>query len=123
MPLARTPSKKTETETPLLATPESRDQNSARSKRSYASGPNYGIDNSPCSKKHRRNAESKEHNDFSTVINHMHGLEGRAIKITRDVDTGAATHLNGQTIGIPDEVRTFISQLNKALSPSDGNKP
>jgi hypothetical protein len=107
----------------LLATPESRDQNSARSKRSYTSGSNYGIDDSPCSKKHRRNAESKEHNDSFTVVDRMHGLESPAIGVTRDVDTGAAMHLNGQTIGIPDEVRTFVSQLNKALSPSDGNNP
>ena len=103
-PLARTPSKKTKVETPLLATPESRDQTSARSNRSHTSDPNYGIDDSPCSKKHIRNIDSKE--------NHV-----------RNGDTSVAMCLGEQNYPNNRKGTNFVRKLSEVLSTSDGNKP
>jgi len=122
-PLARTPSKKTKVETPLLATPESRDQTSARSNRSHTSDLNYGIDDSPCSKKYIRNIDSKENHGASTVVDRVLRLKGRVTEVTRNGDASVAMRLGEQTIPITEEVRTFVRKLNEALSPSDGNKP
>ena len=73
----------------MLATPESRD----RSNRSHTSDPNYGIDDSPCSKKYIQNIDSKENHGASAVLDRVLRLKGRVTEIARNRDASVAMRL------------------------------